>query len=458
MGYTTVIEPATPPLKARHTIEELNNIQLVDKAHFPLFGNNWFVMEYIKENKLEECAAYISWMLEATRGYAIKIVDPGGVEAWGWGRYITRLDDIVPDFGITPRDIIVGLCKVNKMLNLPHTIHVHTVNLGNPGNYLTTLETMDSVRKISSSDDERLIHITHTQFTGYKGSSWLNMRSGAPEIADYVNNHKHVTLDMGQIDFGDTTTMTADGPFQFFLHQLSNNKWVNCDVEAETGAGIVPIRYKKSNYVNAIQWGVGLELALLVNDPWRIFMTTDHPNGAPFSKYPKVISWLVSKKARDKKMSKMNKEARRRLNLPSIDREYTLYELAIITRAATAKSLKMNHKGHLRCGGDADVAIYDFDPSKLDPSRDYIKLRKALKRTSWTIKDGKIVSKNGEIKDCFYSKTFWVNSRVKDDLRKSMLADIQSKFNSYYTIELGNYMIKENYLTNPHMVKVKAEV
>lgn len=458
MGYTTVIEPATPPLKARHTIEELNNIPLVDKAHFPLFGNNWFVMEYIKENKLEECAAYVSWMLEATRGYAIKIVDPGGVEAWGWGRYITRLDDIVPDFGITPREIIVGLCKVNKMLNLPHTIHVHTVNLGNPGNYFTTLETMDSVRKISSSDDERLIHITHTQFTGYKGNSWLNMRSGAPEIADYVNKHKHVTLDMGQIDFGDTTTMTADGPFQFFLHQLSNNKWVNCDVEAETGAGIVPIRYKKSNYVNAIQWGVGLELALLVNDPWRIFMTTDHPNGAPFIKYPKVISWLVSKKARDKKMSKMNKEARRRLDLPAIDREYTLYELAIITRAATAKSLKMNHKGHLRCGADADVAIYDFDPSKLDPSRDYIKLRKALKRTSWTIKDGKIVAKNGEIKDCFYSETFWVNSRVKDDVRKSMLADIHSKFNNYYTIELGNYMIRENYLTNPQMVEVKAEV
>ena len=87
MGYTTVFEPATPPLKTRHTHEELDQIPIIDKACFPLFGNNWFVMEYLKEGKLEECAAYIAWMLNATKGYAIKIVDPGGVEAWGWGRY-----------------------------------------------------------------------------------------------------------------------------------------------------------------------------------------------------------------------------------------------------------------------------------------------------------------------------------------------------------------------------------
>ncbi len=457
MGYTTVIEPASPPLKARHTHEELNDIPLVDKACFPLFGNNWFVMEYIKEKKLEECAAYVSWMLEATRGYAIKIVDPGGVEAWGWGKYLTRLDDEVPNFGITPREIVVGLCEVNEMLNLPHPIHVHTVNLGNPGNYLTTLETMECVRKLSSGD-KPLIHITHAQFTGFKGNTWLDMSSGAPEIADYVNKHKHVTLDLGQIDFGDTTTMTADGPFQFLLHKLSNNKWVNCDVEAETGAGIVPFRYKKSNYVNAIQWGIGLELALLVKDPWRVFMTTDHPNGAPFTKYPKVISWLVSKKARERKLSKINKGAKRRLDLPAIDREYTLYELAVVTRAGTAKSLKLRHKGHLDEGADADVAIYDFDPTRLDASRDYAMLRKALSRASYTIKDGRIVSKNGEILEYIDGKTFWVYSRVSQDIKNEMLVDLESKFKDYYTIELDNYMIREDYLTAPNKIEVNAEV
>jgi formylmethanofuran dehydrogenase subunit A len=157
-------------------------------------------------------------------------------------------------------------------------------------------------------------------------------------------------------------------------------------------------------------------------------------------------------------MSKINKDAKRRLDLPAIDREYTLYELAIITRAGTAKSLKLNDKGHLGLGADADVAIYDFDPQKSYPERDYIELRKSLKKTSWTIKGGSIVSENGEIKNSDYGETYWVKSIVPDDVKNSMLANIESKFNDYYTIELGNYMIREDYLINPQTISVNSEV
>ncbi|MBS7623823.1 formylmethanofuran dehydrogenase subunit A [Candidatus Bathyarchaeota archaeon] len=237
MGYTTVFEPATPPLKTRHTHEELNSTPIIDKACFPLFGNNWFVMEYLRDEKIKECAAYVAWMLKATKGYAIKIVDPGGVEVWGWGKFLRGLDETVTNFDVTPRQIIRGLCKVNKFLNLPHPIHVHTNNLGNPGNYLTTIQTMDAVKDLYDGG-KPIIHITHVQFTGFSGSSWINLGSGAPEIADYVNKHSHVSIDLGQVVFGDTTTMTADGPFQYFLHRISGNKWVNLDVEAETGSGI----------------------------------------------------------------------------------------------------------------------------------------------------------------------------------------------------------------------------
>ncbi len=457
LGYTTVIEAATPPLKARHTHEELNEIPILDKACYTLLGNNWFIMELLSENKLEECAAYVSWMLEATRGYAIKIVDPGGVEAWGWGNFITNLEDEVPNFSITPREIVVGLCKVNNMLDLPHTIHVHTNNLGVPGNYQTTIETMDSVSNLYSGD-KPIIHITHTQFTGFKGSSWLNLSSGAPEIADYVNKHQHVTLDLGQIAFGDTTTMTADGPFQFFLHKLSGNKWVNCDVEAETGSGIVPFTYRRSNYVNAIQWGIGLELALLVKDPWRIFMTTDHPNGAPFIKYPLVISWLVSKKAREKALTKINNSAKRRLDMPGMDREYTLSELAIITRAATAKALGLKNKGHLGIGADADVAIYDFDPSSMDPSKHYTKLKHAFSNADLTIKGGKIISKKKEILDCVDGRTYWAKSRISKDLESNMFENLKDMFEDRYTVRMNNYVIREDYLKIPEKIEVTAEV
>jgi len=457
MGYTTVFEPATPPLKTRHTHEELDQIPIIDKACFPLFGNNWLVMEYLKEGKLEECAAYIAWMLNATKGYAIKIVDPGGVEAWGWGRYLKRLDDEVPHFAITPREILRGLCKINKLLGMPHAIHVHTNNLGNPGNYLTTIETMDCVADLASSG-KPIIHITHVQFCGFTGNSWLNVGSGAPEIAEYVNKHDHVTVDPGQVVFGDTTTMTADGPFQFLLHKLSGNKWVNVDVEGETGAGIVPFRYRRSNYVNAVQWGIGLELMLLVKDPWKIYLTTDHPNAGPFTSYPKVITWLMSKDARGRVLARINKNARRRLDLLGIDREYTFEEIAIVTRAGTSKSLGLKKKGHLGVGADADIAVYSIDVSSVDASRDYEVVRRALAKAAYTIKKGEIVVREGEIVETPTGTTYWVDPKVSADLMQQTTASLSAKFEEYYTVRMANYPVEENYLESPTKIEAIAEV
>ena len=107
-----------------------------------------------------------------------------------------------------------------------------------------------------------------------------------------------MTFDMGQVIFTDTTTMTADGPFEFSLYELGgHNKWVNSDVETETSGGIIPFHYKKNSPVNALQWSIGLELALLIKDPWKMFMTTDHPNGGPFFAYPRVLAWLIQQKS-----------------------------------------------------------------------------------------------------------------------------------------------------------------
>ncbi len=457
MGYTTVFEPATPPLKARHTHEELNDIPIIDKGCFPLFGNNWFVMEYVKEGRIEELAAYVAWMLEATKGYAIKIVNPGGIEAWHWGRNLRHLDDTVPHFDVTPREIVKALCQVNKLLDLPHAVHIHPNGLSEPGNYQTTLDTMECARDFRR-EGRPTMHVTHVQFTGRKGWSWADVRSGAPEIADYVNAHDHVSIDPGQLIFTNVTWMTADGPAMFALSKLTKTKWFNADVEAETGAGIVSATYKKSNYVNAMQWGIALELALLVKDPWKVYLTTDHPNGGPFTSYPRVISWLVSKQARQKLIDKINKTAKRRLNLPGIDREYSLYEIATITRAATAKSLGLASKGHLGLGADADIAIYDIQPKKIDPAKEYKAVRKAFVRAAYTIKDGRIVVKNGEVVRSVQGRTFWTKPQISEDVRKTMLADIESKFDDYYTVRMANYPIEERYLNASQVITTKASV
>jgi len=216
LGYTTVVEPAMPLLKARHTHEEFLNIPIIDKAAFPLFGNNWFVMEYVKEKNYDKLAAYIAWILKAVKGYAVKIVNPGGVENWAWGANVASLDDHVFHFEVTPREILESLAKVNEILNLPHTIHVHANNLGHPGNKEHTIETFEAVRKIKPKEGrDSAFHLTHCQFNAYGGTNWGDFESGAADVAEYLNKHKHITIDAGQVVFGKaaTTTMTADGPW-----------------------------------------------------------------------------------------------------------------------------------------------------------------------------------------------------------------------------------------------------
>lgn len=455
MGYTTIMNPSMPPLEAKHTHEELNDTPMLDKATYPLLGDWWFVLEYLKDGKIEECARYVAWMMRTTRGYAIKIVNPGGLEAWGYGRNVSSIDDQVPYFGLTPREILNGLCKVNDLLNLPHTIHVHTNNLGKPGNYLTALDTMKCVEDLAT-EGKPAIHITHCQFCAYKGSDWRTLDSGAEEIANYVNNHSHVTLDMGQVIFTDTTTMTADGPFQYSLYELTGNKWVNHDVETETSSGIVPFRYRRKSYVHAMQWSIGLELALLIKDPWKIFMTTDHPNGGPFTFYPRIIAWLMSRKAREATLRKINRRARRRSLLPSIDRELTFYELATVTRAGQALALGLRDKGHLAVGADADIAIYNIDPETTDPSKKHRALRKAFKTAAFTIKDGRIVAKNGEILQHVKGATIWLDIQVSG--QTEITEEMKRRFTDYWTVEYENYPVTEDYLEVSHSMAVKADV
>jgi formylmethanofuran dehydrogenase subunit A len=433
MGYTTVMEAAVPPLAARHTHEELADMPIIDKGCYPLMGANHFVLKYIERGEGDKLKAFISWLLKATKGYAIKIVNPCGVESWKWGKDVESIDDQAADYAVTPRQLLLSIAKAHEELGLPHSIHVHCNNLGTPGNYKTTLETMKAV-------EGRKIHITHTQFNSYGGTNWADFRSKAPEIAEYINEHKNVTLDVGQVVFGDTTTMTADGPWQYRLYKLSGNKWANTDIEMETGTGVVPYTFKKGSLVNAVQWAIGLELLLLVKDPWRIFLTTDHPNAGPFMFYPQVIKLLMSKDFREEKLAELPKRVREKTLLAEINREYSLYEIAIITRAGTAKALGLTNKGHLGIGADADIAIYSKDD-----------VERMFSSALYVLKAGEVVVKNGKVvKDC-YGKTFYVDPPQEDWIEH----EIREDFDKFYTVSFQNYPVQMKYLPKSEVIPCK---
>ncbi len=454
MGYTTVFEAAQAIMKARHTHEELEEIPIIDKGALTLFGSNWPTMDYVREKNLDKLAAYVAWGLLASRGFGVKVVNPGGGEMWGFGKNVTGLDDVVPNFDVTPRDIIVSLMKANEMLGLPHSVHLHCNNLGKPGNYKTTLASMELAKQVKPSKERQVLHVTHLTFNAWGGTGWGDLESKADEIANFLNNSENVTTDMGQLIFGSATTMTADGPVQYANAKLLHAKWGNGDVELEDASGVVPIFYVRQVSVHAVMWTIGLELALLTKDPYKVLLTTDHPNGGPFVNYPEVIALLMSNRKRQEEIKTVHEAVHKRAKLPGIERELDFNEIAIMTRAGSAKVLGLlDTKGHLGVGADADIAIYDIMPDRVDPSVEHAKIKSAFSSATYTLKGGEVVVKDGQVTATPMGKTFWVNASVPEARNEEIMKDMRMKFKNYYSMQLANYMVQDEYVTHPNVVK-----
>ncbi|MCE8425588.1 MAG: formylmethanofuran dehydrogenase subunit A [Candidatus Methanoperedens sp.] len=457
MGYTTVFEAAQAIMKARHTHEELEEIPIIDKGALTLFGSNWPTMDFVREKNMDKLAAYVAWGLLASRGFGIKCVNPGGGEMWGFGKNVTGLDDVVPNFEVTPREIIVSLMKVNETLKLPHSVHLHCNNLGKPGNYRTTLASMELADQVRARKDRQVLHVTHVTFNCWGGTNWGDFESKADEIANYLNNCDNVTTDMGQLIFGSATTMTADGPVQYANAKLLHAKWANGDVELEDASGVVPIFYAKQVSIHAIMWAMGLELALLTKDPYKVLLTTDHPNGGPFVNYPEVIALLMSNKKRQEEIKTLHALVNDRTKIPGITRELDFNDIAVMTRAGTAKVLGLlDTKGHLGAGADADLSIYDIIPDQIDPSIEHAKIKSAFSSAAYTIKGGEIVVKDGEITATPAGRTYWVDATVPEEQTEIMMKDIRHKFKNYYSMNLANYAVQDEYVTHPEVIKAGA--
>ena len=162
MGYTTAFDAAIPPLFARHAHQEFDDTPCIDKGFFTLMGNNHYVMRSIQNGEYEKLRAFVGWLLGSAKGYAVKLVNPGGVEVWKQRQAgnVKDLDTPVDHFGVTPRQIIRSMAQVVDELRLPHSVHIHTNNLGLPGNWTTTLETMKLLEGHRG-------HLTHIQFHSY---------------------------------------------------------------------------------------------------------------------------------------------------------------------------------------------------------------------------------------------------------------------------------------------------
>jgi len=425
MGYTAGFEPAILPINARQAHMEMGDTPIIDKGGYVMLGSDDFLLRMMASNGDQEAINnYVAWTMTHSHAIGVKVVNPGGINAFKFNQRKLDLDEKNQFYGITPRDILMRLATAVKELGVPHPLHVHGCNLGVAGNLDMTIDTMEGINGLP-------MHMTHIQFHSYGTEGDFKFSSGSAQIAEVINKHKNITADVGQILFGQTVTASGDNMRQHAAHpHASPNKWVSMDIECDAGCGVLPFKYKDQSYVNALQWMIGLETFLMIDDPWRVFLTTDHPNGAPFTSYPHLIRLLMDKTFRNDILSTLHPEAQKASHLASLDREYSLYEIAIMTRAGAAKLVGLADRGHLSIGGAADITVYTDDEDR----------EKMFSKPDYVFKDGTMVVKDGEIVEVTWGTTHVVKPEYDNSIEKSL----KPYFDKYHTQKMGNFKISDD--------------
>ncbi|MCK5549371.1 MAG: formylmethanofuran dehydrogenase subunit A [Hyphomicrobiaceae bacterium] len=425
MGYTAGFEPAVLPANARQAHMELGDTPMIDKGGFVMMGSDDFILRLISEKKdFELIKDYIAWTMRAAQAIAVKIVNPGGISAFKFNQRKLDLDERHPYYDLTPRDIVVTLARALTELGVTHPVHVHGCNLGIPGNVESTLATIRAA-------DGLPLHLTHIQFHSYGTEGDRHFSSGAARIAELLNKNPNVSIDVGQVLFGQTCTASGDSMRLYAGAKHADPKrWVVMDIECDAGCGIVPFRYRDKSFVHALQWAIGLETFLLCEDPWRIFLTTDHPNGAPFFCYPHLIRLLMDRGFRQDMMQKVNPDALKYSSLPTLNREYSLYEIAILTRAGPARSLGLKDRGHLGPGASADITVY-FD--KADREAMFTKPELVFKNGELIVRDGKVI------------KVVQGATHVaRPEYDKAIEKPLKDYFDRYHTMRMENFKLSDD--------------
>ncbi len=385
LGYTTAIDAAIPCSSVGRAEQEIQRLPIIDAACLVLVGNHPEFLNAVTTGNSAAVEAHVRSAVAPRHVAGIKLVSPGAARDWkrGFRDPVNDIDQRLGSVNTTPRAIIQALARAADAAGLPHPLHLHCNNLGMPGNWQTTLATMQALGDCRG-------HLAHVQFHSYRGADdEASFGSAVQPLADWLNRHPNLSADIGQVMFGSTMSMTADSPLGYYLQQISGQPWISHDVTHEGGCGISPIRYRRRDRIHALQWAIGLEWMLSVENPWQIALSTDHPNGASFLAYPQIMALLMDADWRRQQIARANGSLLEHSRLNDMDRQYSLEEIAIITRAAPARLLGLHDKGHLGPGARADIVIYD-------PGAD---VRQMFEFPRLVIKSGQIVVDDGQLRE-----------------------------------------------------------
>jgi formylmethanofuran dehydrogenase subunit A len=133
---------------------------------------------------------------------------------------------------------------------------------------------------------------------------------------------------------------------------------------------------------------------------------------------------------RNEVLSTIHPEAQKMTTLASIEREYTLQEIAIMTRAGAAKLIGLKDRGGLSAGNWADITVYTDNNDR----------QVMFEKPDYVFKDGQLVVVDGKV----VSTKWGTTHTVKPDFDPSVEKGLKDYFDRFLTMKLGNFKISDD--------------
>jgi formylmethanofuran dehydrogenase subunit A len=133
-------------------------------------------------------------------------------------------------------------------------------------------------------------------------------------------------------------------------------------------------------------------------------------------------------------MSRLPAEVLDHTVLPSLTREYTLYEIAQMSRSGAAKLFGFTDRGQLGPGAVADIAVYK-------PGKDVAGM---FRRAAYVFKDGDLVVRDGQVSHYRRGKTLHIAPRFDQNINKRL----DSYYEELYGLPRGIFDVPDAALPN----------
>ena len=131
-------------------------------------------------------------------------------------------------------------------------------------------------------------------------------------------------------------------------------------------------------------------------------------------------------------MAELNQEALAMTLLPDLKREYTLHEIAVMTRSAAAHLMGLHDRGSLAPGCVADVAVYK---PQANVGAMFSSARIVMKSGEQVVSDGKVIATpHGRA----------LHTMPAYD-RKHVERELGNYYDQYMTVKLGNVCVEPGF-------------